>query len=61
MDTYRTEGMEDGLMNNTYSFYFDESFHGRRIRITEEGVFNIWKEDRNHDKYVGCFCWMAKP
>ena len=32
------------------SFYFDESFHDRKIRITNETLLNIWRQDRAHDK-----------
>lgn len=29
----------------SYTFYFDESFHDRKIRIDEQGHFNILRED----------------
>lgn len=41
------------------TFYFDESNHDRKVRISEDAVLNIWMRDRCHDKYVGCFVGWA--
>lgn len=38
----------------TYIFYFDESFHDRKIRINDKGKFNILREDAI-DNYIGVF------
>ena len=38
----------------SYTFYFDESFHDRKIRISENGKFNILREDAL-DNYIGVF------
>lgn len=38
----------------SYTFYFDESFHDRKIRINEHGQFNILRED-TLDNYIGVF------
>lgn len=38
----------------SYTFYFDESFHDRMIRINEKGQFNILREDAL-DNYIGVF------
>ena len=37
-----------------YTFYFDESFHDRKIRINEKGKFNILREDAL-ENYIGVF------
>lgn len=29
----------------SYVFYFDESFHDRKIRINDKGKFNVLRED----------------
>ena len=36
----------------SYTFYFDESFHDKKIRINENGQFNILRED-SLDNYIG--------
>ena len=41
-----------------YNFYFDETFHDRKITISSEGVLNILLEDKN-DNYIGAF-WGCK-
>lgn len=38
----------------SYTFYFDESFHDRKFRINETGQFNILREDAL-DSYIGAF------
>ena len=38
----------------SYTFYFDESFHDKKIRINENGQFNILREDAL-DNYIGVF------
>ncbi len=38
----------------SYTFYFDESFHDKKIRINEDGQFNILREDALDD-YIGVF------
>lgn len=38
----------------SYTFYFDESFHDKKIRINEKGQFNILREDAL-DNYIGVF------
>lgn len=38
----------------SYTFYFDESFHDKKIRISEKGQFNILREDAL-DNYIGLF------
>ena len=38
----------------SYTFYFDESFHDRKIRINENGQFNILRKDAL-DNYIGVF------
>lgn len=38
----------------SYTFYFDESFHDRKIRINEKGKFNILRKDAL-DSYIGVF------
>lgn len=38
----------------SYTFYFDESFHDKKIRISENGKFNILREDAL-DNYIGLF------
>lgn len=38
----------------SYTFYFDESFHDRKIRVNEKGQFNILREDAL-DNYIGVF------
>jgi hypothetical protein len=38
----------------TYTFYFDESFHDRKIRVDEKGNINILREDAL-DNYIGVF------
>ena len=38
----------------SYTFYFDESFHDKKIRINENGQFNILRED-SLDNYIGVF------
>ncbi len=37
-----------------FNFYFDETFHDRKITIKPEGKINIFDEDKN-DNYVGAF------
>ncbi len=38
----------------SYTIYFDESFHDKKIRINENGQFNILREDAL-DNYIGVF------
>ena len=38
----------------TYTFYFDESFHDRKIRVDEKGNINTLREDAL-DNYIGVF------
>lgn len=38
----------------SYTFYFDESFHDKKIRINENGQFTILREDVL-DNYIGIF------
>lgn len=38
----------------TYTFYFDESFHDRKIRVNEKGNINTLREDAL-DSYIGVF------
>ena len=38
----------------SYTFYFDESFHDKKLRINEHGQFNILREDAL-DNYIGIF------
>lgn len=38
----------------SYTFYFDESFHDKKIRINENGQLNILREDAL-DNYIGVF------
>lgn len=37
-----------------YNFYFDETFHDRKITIDSAGMLNIFAEDKN-DSYIGVF------
>lgn len=37
-----------------YIFYFDESFHDRKIVISEQGTINTLRDDAIDD-YVGAF------
>lgn len=41
-----------------YNFYFDETFHDRKITINSSGVINTFTEDKN-DSYIGVF-WGIK-
>lgn len=41
-----------------YVFYFDESFHDRKITLSEKGIFNVL-EDNALDNYIGVF-WGCK-
>ncbi len=38
----------------SYTFYFDESFHDRKIRVNENGQINTLRED-TLDNYIGVF------
>lgn len=42
------------MKNLFYNFYFDETFHDRKITVNEEGVLNIFAEEKN-DSYIGVF------
>ena len=37
-----------------YKFYFDETFHDKKITINSKGVINTFTQDKN-DSYVGVF------
>lgn len=37
-----------------YNFYFDETFHDRKITVDSAGMLNTFTEDRN-DSYIGVF------
>ena len=37
-----------------YNFYFDETFHDRKITIDSDGNLNIFEEEKN-DSYIGVF------
>lgn len=41
------------------TFYFDESAHDRKIRITNGTTLNIWQDGRSRDEYVGSFIGWA--
>ena len=38
----------------SYVFYFDESYHDRKIRINDKGKFNVLREDAL-ENYIGVF------
>ena len=37
-----------------YNFYFDETYHDRKITVSSSGVANIFLDDKN-DNYIGVF------
>ena len=37
-----------------YNFYFDETFHDRKITVNEEGILNTLAEEKN-DSYISVF------
>lgn len=41
-----------------YNFYFDETFHDRKISINSDGMINTFTKDKN-DSYIGVF-WGFK-
>lgn len=43
---------------DSYSFFFDESYHDRKIRVKESGEINVLRED-TLDNYIGVF-WGCK-
>lgn len=43
-----------GNIMESYVFYFDESFHDRKIRINDKGKFNVLREDAL-ENYIGVF------
>lgn len=43
---------------SSYVFYFDESFHDRKILVNENGEFNVMA-DNSLDNYIGVF-WGCK-
>lgn len=46
------------LIISSYVFYFDESFHDRKILVNENGKFNVMA-DNSLDSYIGVF-WGCK-
>lgn len=42
-----------------YLFYYDESYHDKKITVNENGIINILREDKS-DTYVGVFIGFDK-